>query len=471
MDSKIDLMKRILTGLFEEISTLEKEIKKSGNVPKEICDLCSAVNKREMVDFSSKERKGLEICQEWISKNKVVAISKTRMGRYFFKTKEKISKFKPIAIDKDEFIYVFRPALSKKMELLSKTEKFLNGFDEIYTCEHFGPKTQNLLKIEFQTEEPLNYQDIDYIPKELFSGSIIKNRLVLCCDDCKQIIENSMCDGIKKNGFVFDYACDLLDIILRKRLDENKIIYENIESDSVFPKKYFYYLREESILIFIPPRFAVSKSIEKLEEVTKYLELDLITMFDRYSNLPYYLNLNSDLLFFDDNNFYLYNKNRDINKDVKKICELVEQKLNGLIEEQRGKEHDRIILAFYLIGQELGYICQREYKKFGVIIDCVWLDKKGKVCVAVEVETSSTWKKDLISTWEVEPDLAIIVGYTKTDKVATNLIESTLMKNIPHPLLYINKFTNHAFLFDKQEIVRKFNLTVETEDLNESNMV
>lgn len=362
---------------------------------------------------------------------------------------------------------------SKKMELLSKTEKFLNLFDQINTCDHFGEKTSNLLKIEFQTEAPLNYKDVDYIPSELFSESITKNKLVLCCDGCKRIIENSMCDCIKKRGFVFDYDCDLLDILLRKRLNENKIIYEHLDSDSNFPESNFYnlyQLKEESILIFVPLRF-VTRGRDKLKESTKYLEPELITLFDSYSNLPYYLSLNSNLLFYHDNKFYFYDKNRPLNNDVKQACDVIEQKLVELIEDQRGKEHDRIILAFYLIGKEIGYIPQREYKKSGVIIDCVWLDKEGKVCVAIEVETSSTWKKDLISTWEVEPELAVIVGYTKTDKVARNLIESTLMKNIPHPLLYINKFTNHAFLFEKQEIVRNYNLKAETDDLNESNIV
>jgi len=124
--------------------------------------------------------------------------------------------------------------------------------------------------------------------------------------------------------------------------------------------------------------------------------------------------------------------------------------------------------ALYSIGGELGYVPQKEYGKSGVRIDCVWFDREGKIQVASEVETTATWKKDLISTWEVEPKLAIIVGFPKTDKVAQNLMQAILMKYTPHYVLYINKQTDHAFLFDKQKIVKYYNLEKEKEDSKSS---
>ena len=481
MELKISLMKNVLTGLLEEVSDAEKKIKKSGIVPRELCDLCLTSNKRNIVNLSTKERKNLENFKIWISKNQIEAISKSRLEKFFFKTKEKISGLKPDATDENSFIYAFRPALSKKMEYLSKAEKFLSNFDEIETCKHFVENNQNILKIEFQTNadiQPVGYNDIDYIPSDLFSGSIVKNKLVLCCDECKKFFENSMCNCIIKSGFIYDYGCPLQDILLRKRLEENKLTFENLleaHSDEVEAHyawhNYFYFLKQNSILIFVPSDYRRSRNVEKLKEFTKYLEPELITVFENYSNLPSYLALNTNLLFFHQDKVYFYNKNRPIEGDIKKICDLVAKKLNDLIETQRGKEHDRIISALYLIGQELGYVPQREYKKSGVIIDCVWFNKEGKIRVAIEVETSSTWKKDLISTWEVEPELAVIVSYTKTDIITKNLIESTLMKDIPHYLFYINKLTNHAFLFIKQEIVGNYNLEEENENLNEHNNV
>ena len=142
-------MKNVLTGLLEEVSDAEKKIKKSGIVPRELCDLCLTSNKRNIVNFSVKEEKNLETFKIWISKNQIESLSKSRMGRFFFKTKEKISGLKPDATDENSFIYAFRPALSKKMENLSKAEKFLSNFDEIETCKHFVENNQNILKKGF----------------------------------------------------------------------------------------------------------------------------------------------------------------------------------------------------------------------------------------------------------------------------------------------------------------------------------
>ena len=42
------------------------------------------------------------------------------------------------------------------------------------------------------------------------------------------------------------------------------------------------------------------------------------------------------------------------------------------------------------------------------------------------------WKKDIVSTWELELELAIIVTYHKTDQVAETLSKNVLMKYLPH---------------------------------------
>jgi hypothetical protein len=81
--------------------------------------------------------------------------------------------------------------------------------------------------------------------------------------------------------------------------------------------------------------------------------------------------------------------------------------------------------------------------------------------MSIVFQVSKVLKKELISTWEVEPKLAVITGFSKTDKTAKNLIESSLMKNIPHLVLYINKETNHALLLDKQEVVKTYTLKEE----------
>lgn len=94
-------------------------------------------------------------------------------------------------------------------------------------------------------------------------------------------------------------------------------------------------------------------------------------------------------------------------------------------------------------------------------VDCVWYDRQGKIRVAIEVETRGGWKKDILSTWELEHQLSIITTYQKTDSVPKALMDFALMKSIPHKLLYINMETKNAYLFKKQEILRKYSLQKE----------
>jgi hypothetical protein len=136
-------------------------------------------------------------------------------------------------------------------------------------------------------------------------------------------------------------------------------------------------------------------------------------------------------------------------------------KLHDYSEKARGNDHDRLIMAFEKIGQELGYVPQREHGKSGLRVDCVWYDRQGKIKVAIEVETAGGWKKDILSTWELEPQLSVIATFQKTDSVPQSLMDFSLMKSIPHKLLYLNMTTKNAYLFEKQEIVKKYALKKE----------
>ena len=113
------------------------------------------------------------------------------------------------------------------------------------------------------------------------------------------------------------------------------------------------------------------------------------------------------------------------------------------------------------IGQELGYVSQRECCESWLRVVCVWYDWHGKIKVAIEVETAGGWKKDILSTWELEPQLSVIATFQKTDSVPQALLDFSLMKSIPHKLLYLNMTTKNAYLFEKQEIVKKYSLKKE----------
>jgi hypothetical protein len=133
-------------------------------------------------------------------------------------------------------------------------------------------------------------------------------------------------------------------------------------------------------------------------------------------------------------------------------------KLDNYSQEIRGKEHDRLVEALERIGHDLGFIPQKELPHKGSRVDLVWLDRDGNVFAAIEVETSSQWKKDIISTWETEPKLAIIISHYKSDKGIKDITQYVLLENMPHKLLFINNTNKKAYLIDRQNIVRYYDI-------------
>jgi hypothetical protein len=490
MKPQIELMKKVLTGISEEVDTLSDQVKTKGVVPKEICESCKETNKRNVVDFSPEEVKGLLRFREWLTEMRIIAVSQSIMGRTFFKTSGKLAGIKSEVGDDSGYVYALpelhdtRSAKSRVFSKFPKMLGFLSKYDGIETCPHFESAQYNILKIERPAKGRVRYSEIDYLPQNLVKETTTQE-LFLCCNGCKEIKENAMCDRVRKRGFLFDHNCSLEDIVLRRRLSQNGLPYEDLEEEEKiarenvvsFPSDYIrerygssiYYLREDSIVITgLPYKAGLRITEERLRDIVEYLTPELIVAFDDHSNLPSYLELQTDILFCNEDGVFYYDMNREPEKNMRKICEKIAENLNPYIEKQRGKEHGRIVSAIYSIGQELGFVPQQEYGKSGIRIDCVWFDRSGKIQVAAEVETSSTFKKDLISTWEVEPKLAVIIGDAKSDKVAESLMKFSLMKSIPHFVFYINKQTEHAFLFDKQEMVKFYELKQDEEKTKKS---
>jgi hypothetical protein len=93
-----------------------------------------------------------------------------------------------------------------------------------------------------------------------------------------------------------------------------------------------------------------------------------------------------------------------------------------------------------------------------------WLDRQGIVQVAIEVEdAASTWKKDIISTWEAQPRLAIILTHDKTDKKIRDLTQYVLLQYMPHKLLFVNYELKRAYLVEKQDLLKCYDLEKKAE--------
>jgi hypothetical protein len=459
MESKADFIKNVLYGMYEEIDELKKNATKDGFVPEEICNLCDQ-KQTNLIHFTEKEKNIIKKFIEWIKKYEVIEINKEHMNRkIIFKSDNKVIKGSRLNLDENAFVYRWdtkdtKSRLSKELNKIKGVKTFLRKFDEISICDHYD--FQDLYFVHYIEEK--EFIGINNIFKRN------KNILLIGCLDCILLKQNAKCNKVYKEGFLYKFRCNFTDIVLKKRLNDHMLQYETVEIRKKWIGTYdttwetmgiyshpSYYLRDRDI--FIQP-----SAISQEDETLKHLKPNLLVLFMDQSKLPRLLELNINILFYNESGFFYYNKNRQVQNDFEIICNEIVQNLNNEIENQRGNDHDRVISALNTIGNKLGFVIETEFSQSGVRIDLVWYNREGNIEIAGEVETSSTWKKDLISTWEVEPKLAIIVGFPKTDKVVENLMKLTLMKYVPHPVLYINKGTEKAFLIEQQEIIKYYEL-------------
>jgi hypothetical protein len=451
---ELNLIQPMLVRFLQEKDQIEKQIVKEGTIPKELCKLCAKTGlglergKRWVIPLNEQEKKELDKFMKWIRENKIISF-KSSFGRITFEATQPFGKKKPDSMKEGRYTYIYHLSEFKNRAFFKTFwTKTLESFNEVDSCPHFNADEGEMIHLHKERQSMFDSFRIDRV-----------DTLLLCCKNCGEEIEKRDCEeGIRKVGFTYQYYCDLQNLILRKILQEEKIPFETGKTDEhffMFPSKTVFYLREHEILISDTPDEA---TISKLNP-------KLLVTFGNKSIMTSLLDLKTNILILTkEGEFYFYDHTKPVEKSLDGIINTIVEKLDLYTQEIRGNEHDRIIKAFEKIGQELGYIPQREYGKRGIRVDCMWYDREGKIKVAIEVETKGGWKKDIISTWELEPELSIIVTFQKTESVPNALMGFTLMKYLPHKLLYMNMESKNAYLFEKQQILKKYSLMKEEKE-------
>jgi len=75
MESKIEIMKNLLLGLLEEVEELDNLVKKNGEIPRELCDICDRKIRNELI-LNNIEQKNIENFKKWIMEYAVINIKK-----------------------------------------------------------------------------------------------------------------------------------------------------------------------------------------------------------------------------------------------------------------------------------------------------------------------------------------------------------------------------------------------------------
>lgn len=455
---RLQVIQPVLLRFLNEKKEIEESAKRDGKIPEELCKLCSDSSrlvKTTIHPLKDEEVASLSSFLKWMEENKITSVKGliySGTGSIEVEAKEPIGKRKPTVLEKGAYHYSYPLSELKKRPFYSS---LISKFDGVESCPHFDPSHPRVVRLFQQGGMVRLFQEENVIQKER-----VANLLFFCCDQCVQEKEKLACDrGITKQGFIYSVNCDLNGLVLEKILKEENIEYEKgerRESLLFFPHEDpIFFLRKLEVLI----KLSVFPKLD--ETIVSVLKPKLIVYSGKKATVVELLAFNTDVLIVSDEGFYIYDHTKTVEESLDAMINHMVDKLEEYAEKARGNDHDRLIMAFEKIGQELGYVPQREHGKSGLRVDCVWYDRQGKIKVAIEVETAGGWKKDILSTWELEPQLSVIATFQKTDSVPQALLDFSLMKSIPHKLLYLNMTTKNAYLFEKQEIVKKYSLKKE----------
>jgi hypothetical protein len=462
----INTLQPVIGECIEESRRIDNLIKKEGETTDYLCDNCP---KKNIINIEKKYFSDQEIIKllEWLQSNDIRGLRSDGSDIRFRSSKKSIEGIGPTSTvifstnSSTEEEYEYKVPVQKLKE--KKFSSILKlTFNSIYVCEHLNMENINTSEFMIFTKKPrtlgygLPFSNVAVIEKLWTKQERKEEDLRLLCSECAARFQTVRCEeSIRKVGFIYEHWCPIKYGVLKHRLQKYKIrfiVNENVRYISTDPD---IYLPDLHTLITFrhQPR--------DISEVISTVQAECVVVFGAKRSLISYLTLGANLIIVDEESgqVLLYDKNRKIEESMDVIIMATINKIEGYSNELRGKEHDRLVGVLQRIGEELGFATQTEFEKKGSRVDLVWLNHNGDVYVAIEVETSAQWKKDLITTWEVEPKLAVIVTNYKTEKTIDDILQYNLLRYMPHKLLLINYLLKKAYLIELQQLMKYYDMT------------
>jgi hypothetical protein len=449
-----DKLKPVLEDFINQKNQLEKQITHDGTLPDFVLRECLRRDVLQVQRFPSQLRSAIPSFRKWYGQNEMLRIeSDGNLVRI-------VSKLDKIEGKKGtEIISQDAPSLDRRYQYTFDLNR-LQGY-EFYpllgTYPFFGYTRCNELK-----ESSPDVAGTPVIVTMKQRNGDATPILKLLCDDCDKRIEHICHElSIRRDGQI--YRCyHTHDHILMRNVLKNYGI-ESDQSESS-PES----LVDRSIDFMLPKFQAMitDKRKKDLEDLVSKVKPSIVISPGAKKDIAGYLGLGCHVILYDESaegdkeKFTKFDKSRIVEQDDEKCCQVIAEKLDSYIEQERGKEHDRIIESLGRIGRELGFVSQREVTVKGSKVDLVWMQRDGSVFGSIEVETKSDLKKDVITTWELEPKLAIIVGHFQTDKSIMDMLTYSLLKYMEHKLLLINNTTKKAYFIFKQELLKVYDVRV-----------
>ncbi len=464
-------LRPILDSYIGKKIELEKKIFREGVLPPEIIQECPFKAIKKIEKYNEELLKLKPEFLNWIQENKITWIENNTKAVYFRTRQKKVDNIKGNKIllavyedsgleKEDNFQYDYKIPISR----LNKTaQKFLKEF-KFKGLTYCGHLDENSFSDSYPLVLSKDRHTYRYIAG--FSGDSIENileariekTLRLMCSDCYNRIEKLCCEeAVDKQGLGYsaDHGHNFNEMLMKIVLKENNVNIKILHDDS---------RGRSNVPVFYFPEFngILTRKNPDLEKVIEKIKPEILIIQEKKESIIKFLKFNTNLIIFndseDDQRYFIFDRTKKVESDIEKCCLEIVKNLEKVSEDTRGNEHEKLIGALEKIGRSLGYIPQKEVSSKGNRVDLIWHDRDGNVFCALEVETKGNWKKDIISTWEVEPKLSVILTNAKSEKPIKELMKYVLLRDMPHKLLFLNNTTKLGYLLEKQKILRFYDI-------------
>jgi hypothetical protein len=459
----LETLKPVLDEYLVQKVAVEKQITQQGMIPRHFCKRCARRSILEVQKLLEEHNKAVPDLVHWIDRNDIRYLNSDGKSVRFSSSMEEVEGVKGSSLllvgstsEPSRYDYAIPTSRLKKKPFAPILR---NEFHSLETCGHLDRDSLQNSRVALLTMSS-RYLSLHERVHEVLKKPREKE-LRLLCSECYGRIESTGCeDGItKRGGFVFSYTCPMKQVLLQDLLAKNKIAFTAPKLEHWYNRSTTMYLGDLEVLVTDEKN--VDDHVEKLDP-------KCILAFGTQKSLFSYIRLGINVIIFDDSveatqRYFLFDRDKRVDHSIENIVKAVVNKLDIYAGKMRGKEHDRLVGAFQKIGRDLGFVTQQELGVKGTLLDAAWLDRQGVVHVAIEVETSSSWKKDIVSTWEAQPKLSIILVHDKTDRGIKNLTQYALLLVMPHKLLLVNYALKRAYLVEKQEVLKCYDLEKKAE--------
>jgi len=446
LEIAVKKLEPILQEFSIQLRDVEAKISQKGTISSDICSKCSQKNIAKVLKFGH-AAKSLASFLVWIRENEIRDLASNGEILSFRSTKKIVEGAKgsipllemgqALGASTEKVLYDYRLSVGK-LTRKDFAELVKHSFSSIRMCPHISEVTaEKHLALVSKAQHRLDFEGRGtQRVEELWEEPDLTNRYMILCSDCYERIDSIGCEeSIRREGFVFVHRCPIRKIILQNLLEKHSIKFVSGEEERIFE-------RDQPLLYLPELSVFVSGSSRDPATGIESLKPESLLAFGSKQELPNYLHFGTNVILFDttvDNKpLIVFDRDLPLESSEERIIEKILSDLDQYSSEIRGKEHDKLVEAFRKIGEELGYVTQAEMSQKGARVDMVWLSRNGKVEVAIEVETSAQWKKDIVTTWETSPKLAVVLAHYKTDKGTEDITRYNLLQYMPHKLLFIS---------------------------------